>query len=93
MGHSAVSKMRKVVIYTKEGCHLCERVIAELGKLNKTHSYDISIQDIRVDSELIERYKNIIPVVSVDGVVRFTAESLANPGALEDSLRNALNAE
>ena len=93
MGHSAVSQMRKVVIYTKEGCHLCERVIAELDKLSKMHSFEVSIRDITNDLELFERYRNIVPVVSIDGVVRFTAKSLANPGALEDSLRNALNAE
>ena len=93
MGHSAVSQMRKVVIYTKEGCHLCERVIAELDKLSKMHSFEVSIRDITIDLELFERYRNIVPVVSIDGVVRFTAESLANPRALEESLRNALNAE
>jgi glutaredoxin len=85
--------MRKVVIYTKEGCHLCERVIAELDKLSKMHSFEVSIRDITIDLELFERYRNIVPVVSIDGVVRFTAESLANPRALEESLRNALNAE
>jgi len=93
VGHSAVSQMRKVVIYTKEGCHLCERVIAELDKLSKMHSFEVSIRDITIDLELFERYRNIVPVVSIDGVVRFTAESLANPRALEESLRNALNAE
>lgn len=93
MGHSAVSQMRKVVIYTREGCHLCERVIAELDKLSKMHSFEVSIRDITIDLELFERYRNIVPVVSIDGVVRFTAESLANPRALEDSLRKALNAE
>jgi len=85
--------MRKVVIYTREGCHLCERVIAELDKLSKMHSFEVSIRDITIDLELFERYRNIVPVVSIDGVVRFTAESLANPRALEDSLRKALNAE
>jgi len=85
--------MRKVVIYTKEGCHLCERVIAELDKLSKMHSFEVSIRDITNDLELFERYRNIVPVVSIDGVVRFTAESLANPRALEDSLRNALKPE
>jgi len=93
VGHSAVSQMRKVVIYTREGCHLCERVIAELDKLSKMHSFEVSIRDITIDLELFERYRNIVPVVSIDGVVRFTAESLANPRALEDSLRKALNAE
>lgn len=83
--------MRKVIVHTKEGCHLCERVIVELKRLNVTNSFELSIQDITVDSQLFERYWNIIPVVSVDGVIKLTAESLPSPSGLESLLRNALS--
>ena len=85
-----MSLMTKVIVYTKEGCHLCERVIAQLEKMNSTHTLEISIQDITSDSNLFERYKEIIPVVSVDGEVKFTAESLTRGMNLENSLRSAL---
>ena len=82
--------MRKVIIYTKEGCHLCERVIAQLENMNSTNALKISIQDIGSDSNLFERYKDIIPVVSIDGEVKFTAETLSSGMNLESSLRSAL---
>ena len=85
-----MSLMTKVIVYTKEGCHLCERVIAQLEKMNSTHALEISIQDITSDSDIFERYKELIPVVSVDGEVRFTAESLSSGMNLESSLRSAL---
>ena len=82
--------MRKVIVYTKDGCHLCERVIAQLEKMSSTHALEISIQDIASDSDLFESYKEMIPVVSVDGAVKFTAESLSGGMNLENSLRSAL---
>ena len=85
-----MSLMTKVIVYTKEGCHLCERVIAQLEKMNSTHTLEISIEDITSDSDLFERYKDLIPVVSVDGEVKFTAKSLSGGMSLENSLRSVL---
>ena len=82
--------MHKVVLYTKDGCHLCERVLTELLKLRDEQSFEISIKDITTDSQLFERYKNIIPVVEVDGKVRLAGAALSNPNTLEDALRKVL---
>ena len=82
--------MSGVVVYTKDGCHLCERVIAELLKLRSEQSFEISIKDITTDSRLFERYKNIIPVVAINGKVRLAGAALANSNTLEDALRRAL---
>ena len=82
--------MHKVVLYTKDGCHLCERVLTELLKLRDEQSFEISIKDITTDSRLFERYKNIIPVVEVDGKVRLAGAALSNPNTLESALRKML---
>jgi len=79
-----------VVLYTKDGCHLCERVLTELLKLTDAQSFEISVKDITTDSQLFERYKNIIPVVEVDGKVRLAGATLSNPNTLEGVLRKAL---
>jgi glutaredoxin len=79
-----------VVLYTKDGCHLCERVLTELLKLRDEQSFEISIKDITTDSQLFERYKNIIPVVEVDGKVRLAGAALSNPNTLESALRKML---
>jgi glutaredoxin len=83
--------LTKVVVYTKEGCHLCERVIAQLEKLNSTGSLDISTKDITEDTELYNRYRDIIPVISIDGRVGLAGEALSNPRTLESTLRKALS--
>ena len=82
--------MTGVVVYSKDGCHLCERVIAELWKLRKERLFEISVKDITADPELLERFRNIIPVVMIDNEVRLAGAVLANQNSLEDVLRKAL---
>ena len=82
--------MNEVVVYSKEGCHLCERVITELQKLRSERLFEISIKDITTDSELFERYRNTIPVLLIDGKVRLAGAMLANPNTIEDVLRKAV---
>jgi predicted thioredoxin/glutaredoxin len=79
-----------VVVYMKENCHLCERVIEKLEELNPTGSVRISTRDITQDQELCERYKNLIPVVAVNGKVKLAGAILADPSTLEDVLRKTV---
>ena len=80
----------KVIVYTKEGCHLCERVIAELQKISVVRPLEISTVDITSEASLFERYKDIIPVVEIDGKVRLGGTALANRSTLPTVLLNAL---
>jgi len=64
---SAPPRPARVTLYSKPGCHLCddarlvvERVCAELGESFEEHS-------ILDDAELLERYREEIPVTLVDG--------------------------
>lgn len=50
----------------------------------------ISTEDISAENELFERYKNIVPLVTIDGKVILTAESLAGRREFEGSMRSAL---
>lgn len=58
-----------IVFYTRDGCGLCRGVAGSLAELQ--HEYALTIQeiDITTDAALYERYKNVIPVVIVDGRV------------------------
>lgn len=85
-----VNKMTTVVVYTKEGCHLCENVISALKKLATEHPLKILTRDITESSELYERYKHVIPVVEVNGKVRLGGSTLSNQNTLEMVLRRAL---
>ena len=83
-------RLTNVLVYSKEGCHLCERVLAELWKLRSERSFEVSVKDITTDSELFENYRNIIPVVVIDGKIRLAGATLGNLNMLEEVLRKAL---
>jgi glutaredoxin len=82
--------MTKVVVYSKEGCHLCENVISELKKLKAVEHFDLAARDITEDPELFERYKNIIPVVLIDGKVKLAGAAVSNPRDLKQVLKRAI---
>jgi len=79
-----------VVVYGKEGCHLCENVVSVLERMRVERPLEISTRDIAADPQLFERYKNIIPVVEVNGEIRSAGLTLANPRTLESILRRIL---
>jgi glutaredoxin len=56
-----------VVLYTREGCHLCE----EAQDVLRDFGISPTIVDIDDDSKLRERFDTCVPVVEIDGQVRF----------------------
>jgi hypothetical protein len=80
----------QVVVYTKEGCHLCESVIASLKKMQKTNSFRLSTKDITKDLGLFERFKDMIPVVEIDREIRLAGVALSDSNALDSVLRKTL---
>ena len=83
--------MTQVVVYTKEGCYLCETVISTLQKLALESPLEITTRDITSSADLFERYKYVIPVVEIDGKVRLGGSTLSNHNTLEDTLRRAVH--
>ncbi len=82
--------MTSVVVYTKEGCHLCENVISTLRELAIEGPLEIFTRDITESPELYERYKNVIPVVEVNGNIRLGGSTLSDQNTLEMVLRRAV---
>jgi glutaredoxin len=56
-----------VVIYTRDGCHLCEQAYEMLCKFGITPT----LVDIDGDSQLREQFDTCVPVVEIDGKIRF----------------------
>lgn len=56
-----------IVVYTREGCHLCDDAIALL----RLHGQEPTLVDIDANPELRERYNLCVPVVEIDGKERF----------------------
>ena len=57
----------RVVLYKADGCHLCERARAKLLELRDELGFGLAEIAIDGDAELESRYRELIPVVEIDG--------------------------
>lgn len=56
-----------VVLYTRRGCHLCD----DARHLLMAHGIDPQMVDIDHDPSLRQRFDACVPVVEINGRVRF----------------------
>ena len=65
--------MRHVVLYTRPGCCLCDEAREVLLKIRSGHpeAFVLHEQDIESSEELLRRYLERIPVITIDGVEAF----------------------
>jgi len=56
-----------VTIYSKPGCHLCDRAKDVLGRLQQRAQFSLEEVDISQNPELLARYGHDIPVILLDG--------------------------
>jgi glutaredoxin len=68
----ASTRKPQVVVYHAQGCHLCERALAQLRELHEELSFDLREVDIGGDEALEAEYRAWLPVVEIDGRRRFT---------------------
>jgi glutaredoxin len=61
-----------VLLYHAQGCHLCESAKRVLEKVRAKIPFELEQVDIAGDPELERRYRERIPVVTVDGEEAFT---------------------
>lgn len=56
-----------VTLYTRQGCHLCDEAHHTL----RNHGLEPVSVDIDADPKLREKWNTCVPVVEIDGKVRF----------------------
>jgi glutaredoxin len=61
----------RVIMYTRRGCPLCEDAWALLEGERGRYGFALEAVDVDPDPELVERYGLEVPVVVVNGKVRF----------------------
>ncbi|MEP6910685.1 MAG: glutaredoxin family protein [Actinomycetota bacterium] len=61
----------KVVLYGAKGCHLCGRARATVVELRDELGFELEEIAIDGDPELEARYRELIPVVEIDGKQAF----------------------
>jgi glutaredoxin len=74
--------MPHVVLYMRQGCHLCK----DVEQLLLQHGLAPLSVDIDTDAALKSRFDTMVPVVEIDGRVRFRGR--VEPVLLRRILRN-----
>ena len=67
-----MASIRKITVFHGVGCHLCERALAQVRALREELGFEL--QEIAIDgnAELEAAYRELIPVVEIDGERVFT---------------------
>jgi glutaredoxin len=81
-----VEALHKIVVFSKDGCHLCERAIDTLRSLEADRKFTLEVVEIASDKQLFDKYFLSIPVVRVDGKDVFDAEDIGLPEQCKSKL-------
>ena len=58
--------MKKVTVYSRTGCHLCEIAIDLIKSVKQENNFSLEIKLIDNDSELQKEYGEQVPVILID---------------------------
>ena len=61
----------RFTVYTREGCGCCDKALGLLKDYQRQHGFTIDMVDIDADPDLRALYDTTVPVVAIDGKVRF----------------------
>lgn len=57
------NQVKKLVIYARQECHLCEEMISILQSLQRITDFKLEIIDIDLEPDLVSLYNDRIPVL------------------------------
>lgn len=63
--------MTKVLLYKKEGCHLCDEAEDILEKLKKDRKFFLERITLEENTDMFERYGNKVPIVFINDRMAF----------------------
>ena len=81
----AGSAGRHVLFYTRDGCPLCDEAWEVVEAARRRHGFTLERGDVDADPELAAEYGECVPVVVIDGKVRFRGR--VSPVLLERMVR------
>ncbi len=87
-----VSEVARIVLMTREGCHLCERARAVVARVAQEQGVEWAEQDVDSDQALRAAYGDEVPVVLLDGArhSQFVVDAAALVQALRPGRTGAL---
>lgn len=77
--------VHQVTVYSRTGCTCCDKAMLELRKAGRRFKLNIQVVDIDTDEALVAEYGLQIPIIAIDGKVRFKGQ--VNPVLLERLLK------
>jgi len=74
------------MVYSREGCHLCEDMLETLRQFESELGYRLEVYDIDDDISLLEQFNALVPVVYLNGqeLMRYFFELATLKAALEE---------
>lgn len=88
-----IQSPKPIILYTRKGCHLCDEAWQVLEDARKKWAFEVTVVDVDGDPALVAEHGESVPVVAIDGKVRFRGRvnavllsrllsaSLGEPGA------------
>lgn len=73
------------VLFTRQGCHLCEEAEQLLQKEQDRYRFKLEVVNVDSKKELADQFGGQVPVVTVNGQIRFHGQ--INPVLLTRLLR------
>ena len=70
-----------VTVYTRAQCTCCHKALDLLQEAQRRYRFPIETVDIDTDPLLVEQFNELVPVVTVNGKIRF--KGVVNPVLLE----------
>jgi glutaredoxin len=67
MARNAPTVRRKLVLYSKPDCHLCDIAYELLLGLRREFQFDLEKVDVRQNPVWWDKYRDKIPVLAIDG--------------------------
>ncbi len=59
--------MTGLVVWSRDGCPLCDELIAELGAFAADRGLAVAVRDVDGDPQMARRYGHRVPVLTLDG--------------------------
>jgi len=64
----------RVTLFTRQGCHLCETAWSRLRAEQQRYGFLVEVIDVDTNAELKRLHGDTVPVVAVNGKVRFRGD-------------------
>jgi len=61
--------MRKVTVFSRTGCHLCEIAIDKINSIKDELNFNLEIKLIDADAELEKEFGEQVPVIMIDNKI------------------------